>query len=88
MLWHAAMLRLLTMLVLGIAVTWALFFVQVDNKSVAMHLADIWHSPVVQQKVRMVQRKMPGRAQRPYPRTARRTAGTARRAQPWWERLR
>ena len=40
-------------------VSWFLFFVHMDKKSVAMHLADVWHSPVVQQKVKMVQRSVP-----------------------------
>lgn len=47
------------MLFLGIMVSWFLFFVHMDKKSVAMHLADVWHSPVVQQKVKMVQRSVP-----------------------------
>ena len=49
------------MLFFGIMVSWFLFFVHMDKKSVAMHLVDVWHSPVVQQKVKMVQRSVPAK---------------------------
>ncbi len=53
------MLRLLSTLLLGIALGYCMFFVRLEGRSIAAHLGDVWSSPVVQQKVRLVEREVP-----------------------------
>lgn len=49
------MLRLLFYVVAFAAGVYGLFFVQLDGKPVVHHLQDIWNSPTVQQKVKLVE---------------------------------
>lgn len=63
------MLRLLATLSLGIALGYCAFFVKLDGKTLGGHGYDIWVSPVVQQKLKMIAREVPKaiRAQVPEP---------------------
>ncbi len=53
------MLRMITTLALGMALGYCLFFVRLEGRSLASHATDIWKSPVVQQKVKLVEREIP-----------------------------
>lgn len=52
------MLRWLFMPLLFIGICFGLSFLTLEGKSVAAHLLDIWRSPVVQEKARLVRQAL------------------------------
>jgi hypothetical protein len=63
------MLRALWVLAVAGALVYGLYGVQLDGRTVASHLLEVWNSPTVQQKAALVRRTVPKALAEAMPRT-------------------